>query len=193
MARLLGRNAVSINHFYILYLNLSDLVPTPPKCLGGSTLHSLRADEMDQLYDRLPSLGFDDRRELLSRLLFYKNGFTNCYAMKADGAITYLQWLVLPSENNVIEKNYQRKFLPLNAKEVMIENSFTFPDYRGRGLLGYGTWQLLNTAKELGYKRAVAYIRKDRIDPLNCFLRLGFMIKRIVREYKVLGRGWRSL
>jgi len=193
MTRLLGRNAASVNHYYILYVTLSDLPLTPPKCLGGSALQLLRPEEMGQLYTSLPSLAIDDRRELLSRLLFYKSGFRNCYAMKAGDAIAYLQWLVLPSENSVITKDYGRKFLPLNPKEVMIENSFTFPDYRGRGFLSFGTWQLLNTAKELGYKRAVAYIRKDRIDPLNCFLRLGFMIKRIVREYKVLGYGWRSL
>ncbi len=168
MARLLGRNAASINHLYILYLTLAELAPTPPKCLGGSRLQLLCADEIDQLYRSLPSLAIDDRRELLSRLLFYKSGFTNCYVMKADDALAYLQWLVLPSENRVIEKDYRRKFLPLNTKEVLIENSFTFPDYRGRGFLNF-------------------------IDPLNCFLRLGFVIKRIVREYKVLGYGWRSL
>src|SRR5437870_5187875 len=143
IARLLGRSAASINHLYILYLTLADLVPNPPKCLGGSGLQLVRADEVDQLYNSLPSLAIDDRRELLSRLLFYKSGFTNCYVMKADDAIVYLQWLVLPSENSVIEKDYRRKFLPLNAKEVLIENSFTFPDYRGRGFLNFGTWQLL--------------------------------------------------
>jgi len=51
----------------------------------------------------------------------------------------------------------------------------------------------LNKAKELGYRRAVTYIRKEKIDSLNHFLRMGFTIKRIVREIKLLGYTWRTL
>ena len=75
----------------------------------------------------------------------------------------------------------------------MLENSFTFPAYRGRGLMPVATWQLLNKARELGYRRAVTYIRKEKIDPLNLFLHMGFSIKRIVREHKLVGGAWRTL
>jgi len=44
----------------------------------------------------------------------------------------------------------------------MLENSFTFPAYRGRGLMPFAAWQLLNKARELGYRRAVTYIRKEK-------------------------------
>ncbi len=93
----------------------------------------------------------------------------------------------------IIQKHYRRRFLPLGSSEVMLENSFTFPAYRGRGLMPFATWQLLNKARELGYRRAVTYIRKEKIDPLNQFLRMGFSIKKIVREYKLLGYARRSL
>jgi hypothetical protein len=192
-ARLFGRNAASINHYYIVYVNLADLAPAPPKNLGASALQLVDPDEFYALYDRVASLAGDDRWELMSRLLFYKSGFQNCHTMKANGAIAYLQWLILPADNPLIEKSYKRKFLRLNSKEVMIENSFTFPEYRGRGFLPFGTWHLLNSAKELGYKRAVAYVRKDRIDALNQLIHVGFNIKRMVREYKFLGFSWRTL
>src|ERR1041384_1112999 len=174
LVRLFARNVLRINHYYVLYLTLADLPSSPPKCLGGLPPLLLGTDDLHELYERLPRLVGDDRLELMSRLSFYKSGFKNCYRMSSEGSIAYLQWLILPSENDVIKTRYKRKFLPLNAKEVLIENSFTFPEFRGRGFLPFGTWHLLATAKQMGYKRAVVYIRKDRIDPLNRFMHFGF-------------------
>ena len=192
-ARLFGRNLASVNHYFIIYLTLADLAGAPPKSIGAAVPQVIGPDEVRGLYGRVPSLAGEDRWELMSRLLFYQSGFRNCHTMKPDGAIAYLQWLILPEDNRVIARHYRTKFLPLNSKEVMIENSFTFPEYRGRGFLPFGTWHLLNSAKKLGYKRAVAYVRKDRIDALNQLLHLGFSIKRMVREFKVLSFTWRTL
>jgi len=193
LARLFARNAARINHYYLLFLNLSALASAAPRCLGGTEPKLLRAEEFEELYARLRSLESDDKRELMSRLLFYRSGFRNCYTIASDGATAFLEWIIFPAENEIIQKHYRTRFLPLESSEVMLENSFTFPAYRGRGLMPFATWQLLNKAKELGYRRAVTYIRKEKIDSLNHFLRMGFTIKRIVREIKLLGYTWRSL
>jgi len=193
LAKLFARNAVCISHYYVLFYNLSALPPEAPKCLGGTEPRLLGAEEFANLYTRLNSLDSDDKRELMSRLLFYRSGFWNCYTIPADGATAFLEWIIFPSENEIIQKHYRTRFLPLDAREVMLENSFTFPDYRGRGLMPFATWQLLSKAKELGYRRAVTYIRKEKIDSLNQFLHMGFSIKRIVREFKFMGWAWRTL
>ena len=193
LTKLVLRNAARLNHYYILGSDFGNLPKSPPKCNADGEAQLLRTEELPGLYNRLPSLGADDKRELMSRILFFKNGLRNCYTTRVDGEIANIHWLIFPSENDVIQSGYGSRFLPLSADEVMIENTFTFPAHRGHGLMPFSAWQLLNKAKALGYKRAVTYIRKDRIISLNHFLHLGFSIKRIVREYKILGFTRRAL
>ena len=142
---------------------------------------------MEGLYHRLAEQSFDDKRELLQRIHFYECGFKNCYAMDVDQSLAYLQWIIYPSENEVIRANYSRLLLPLRENEVAIESAFTFPSFRGRGLMGNATWQLLQLAKNQGYRRAVTYVRKESLNSLNVLMSVGFTVTKLVRECKILG------
>lgn len=188
-ARLLFSRLLSLNHFYIVGRSLATL-DAPPA--AGPTMSPVTTQDFDWIAERLPSFDAMDRRELLSRILFYQKGFTNCYAIRQGDDLAYLQWIVFPEENALIERNYSGIYYPLSAKQVMIENAFTFPRYRGRSLFQEGTRQLLEVAKTRGYNSAIAYIRKDRIDPLNLFAQMGFKIVKMVTEYKLLGRAWKT-
>lgn len=187
--RLLGSLFFSVNHYYILGINLVDLCEEQAQ----KPVALLQNGDVVTLQRHLPMLEMEDKRDLLSRIMFYGSGFTNCYAIKQGGDIAFIQWIIFPSENPVIAKTYSKKFLPLKPQQVMIENAFTFPRYRGKGYLFEGTTQLLHIARNLGYKWAICYIRKDRITSLNDFCRMGFRIRRLVTEIKVLGHVWRRL
>jgi hypothetical protein len=113
--------------------------------------------------------------------------------MRHGDDIAYIQWIIFPTENHLIIRNYSGRYYPLTAKQVMIENAFTFPRYRGRGYFLSGTMQLLELAKNSGHSSAICYIRKDRIVPLNEFTQMGFKIIKMVREYKLFGKVWRTL
>lgn len=191
--RLAVKNVAHVDHFYVLNCNLSALPAVPGKRLGGGEVRQLREDEVSELVDLLPALGPDDRREILIRLRFWADGFKNCYVLRVDGAIVYLQWLVYPSENNLIHEHYRQRFRPLGPKEVMVENAFTMPACRGWGLLPSITVELLKKANGQGFRQAVGYVRKDRIAVLNHFLQIGFKITRLIPEYRVLGRIWRGI
>jgi len=182
-----------VSHYYILRYPLRRLPPGPPAKLGGSGVELLQPDDLADLYRQLPSLRSEDRRELLSRILFFKSGFRNCYAIKVNASVAYIQWIIHPSENDLLLAHHKHRFLPLAPTEVMIENAFTSPAYRGRGFMPFGSWELLHTAREQGYSQAITYVRKDRIIALNSFLHSGFRISRLVREYKFLGTAWRNL
>ena len=132
-------------------------------------------------------------RSIVGRLHFHASGFSNCYVMTAGEEIAYLQWLILPADNDVIRSRFSTKFYPLGERQVMVENVFTFPKFRGRGLLPYGTLHLLQLARDKGFSSVICYIRKDNITSLNEFFRMGFKITKMVQEYKVLGRTWRTL
>ncbi|HHL34205.1 MAG TPA: hypothetical protein ENJ30_07565 [Desulfobulbaceae bacterium] len=135
-----------------------------------------------------------ERKEVVSRVLFYRSGFKNCYVAKTiENEIAYIQWLIYPSENSIIKKHFQKRFYLLEEFQVMIENAFTFPKFRGLGIMPVVTKELMKRARERGYKSAISYIRKDNIISLNEFMRLNFKITELLKEYKFLGVVKRNL
>lgn len=191
--RLLGSMLFSFNHYYILGINLLVPLKNPVAANPKMSPSLITGEDIAYIRNNLDSLEPEDRREILSRLFFYERGFVNCYVMRRGDDVAYIQWIVFPAENDLIARNYSRRYSPLTARQVMIENAFTFPRYRGRGYFLHGTVHLLELAKNSGYSSAVCYIRKDRITPLNEFTQIGFRIIRMVREYKLLGKAWRTL
>ena len=169
----------------------SGVGPQPPRKLGGGSVQLLEAEDLNRLPDQLGALDRPDRIELLARLAFFRDGFRHCYGLKVDGSVAYLQWIVYAGENDIIRKNHRDRWLPLRSNEVMIENAFTFPAYRGSGFLSFVSWHLLKMAKDQGYSRAVTYVRTDKLAALNSFVDLGFRIYKSVPEYKFLGNVWR--
>jgi hypothetical protein len=190
---LLSSRLFSLDHYYLLGKNLATPLECPPAVGIKTPLTKITEDDMLKIERSLNSFDPKDKREILARLFFYWNGFRNCFVVKNGEDIAYMQWLILPSENDVIKEKYPTKFSPLSANQVVIENAFTFPRYRGMGYLLYGTTGLLDLARSKGYKSAICYIRKDRVASLNEFTRMGFKIIRILSEYKVFGRAWRNL
>jgi ribosomal protein S18 acetylase RimI-like enzyme len=177
----------SVNHYYILQKKL-DSQAGEVKTRGKVSLRIVNDDDLQYIIKSISTLDSVSRKDVISRLLFYKSGFTNCYAaVTSEGEVAYLQWLIYPSENALIENKYSRIFSPLREDQVMIENAFTFPKFRGMGLLSYVTNALLNIAKEAGYKSVVTYIRKDKIASLNEVFKMGFKITKLITEYKFLG------
>jgi L-amino acid N-acyltransferase YncA len=145
------------------------------------------------LYKQLSAAGHDDQRELLARILFYRHGLQNCYVLREGDAIAYLQWIVYPSENDVLERKYRGHYLPLQNHQVMLENAFTLQPFRGRGFHPHATAELLNRARAEGYRVAVSYIKPRSISSLNNFISMGFKIHRLIREYRLVGRVWRAV
>ena len=191
--RLLLDTLFSMNQYYILGRSLAPPLEYSFARMPKGDISPLTENDITYLRRNISLLNEEDRRELLARLFFYESGFTNCYVMRNGTDIAYLQWIIFPSENRVISQKYSTKFNLLSDKQVMIENAFTFPNYRGRGYLPFGTQQLLELAKRNGYSSAICYIRTDRITSLNEFTKMGFKIVKMVDEYKLFGKAWRTL
>ncbi|MFC1782203.1 hypothetical protein ACFL02_01290 [Planctomycetota bacterium] len=191
--KLFSNYMFSSNNYYILKRKLSYMPSKVPKDIAPDAMVLLGDNDMETLKKQARLLEPDDRRELLSRILFYQSGFKNCYIIKIKNEIAYLQWLIYPSENRIIKQSYRRKFYLLGDKQVMIENAFTFPKYRRLGFLPFGTSQLVNKAAAQGYKSAICYVREERIIMLNEFSRMGFKITKMMKEYKMTGYVWRNL
>lgn len=192
-ARLLRSMMFSCNHYYFLGRNLLPPLNISPGSSTNGAVSPISAEDIDDIRGQLDSFEPQDRREIMSRLIFYGRGFRNCYVMRHGDDLAYIQWIIFPSENDLITRWYSRRYYTLATRQVMIENAFTFPRYRGRGYLQSGTLQLLELARNSGYGSAVCYIRKDRITPLNEFTRMGFKIIKLLGDYKLAGMAWRTL
>ncbi|HDZ03194.1 MAG TPA: hypothetical protein ENH52_17425 [Nitrospirae bacterium] len=185
--RLLTRRFLSQNHYFILKRRLVSL-NNEERLRSNFVIKKMDNNDLEDIIEKIKMLDPVDRQEVISRILFYNTGFRNCYIAKTqNGEIAYMQWLIYPSENSIIKEHYRNIFYLLNKSEVMIENSFTFAKFRGHGLMPFVTSKLLRIAKEEGYKFATGYIRKDRIIPLNEFIKMGFKITKMIKEYRFMG------
>jgi hypothetical protein len=188
-----AKNILFLDHYYILYLNLSSL-KTPTKSRFNYALRLAQKSEFEDLIENLPEFDLDARKEIISRIFFYQAGFKHCYFVRTtNGQLAYMQWLIYPDENEIIAKNFRSRFCPLKANQIMLENAFTFPKFRGLGLLPGVSAELLTMARNQGYKNAIVYIQKNQMASLNEFVRMNFKIRKIVREYKIFGITKRTL
>lgn len=183
----------SVHHFYVAKINLKKFNPdsSGKKAEGG--LQRVQPDDFLKMTEHLEPLSRSDRRELLSRMIFYNNGFHSCYCIKVHNEIACIQWLIEPEDNDIIRQYYRNQFYPLRSGQVIVDDLFTFPKYRGRGYLHLILSRLLCLAKDRGYTTAMTYIRKDKISILNDFLRTGFKLTTLLREIKIFGFAYRNL
>jgi hypothetical protein len=176
-----------IHHVLIMKMNLTTFRPRSFERIPAGELCLLTPDDIPKLLSAVPSLGEEDRKELMARIHFYNLGFSKLYGIKTEGQIAYVQWLITDEDNPVIRKHYQRLFFELKPGQALLENVFTFPQYRGRGYLRFGSEQLLVKARELGFQTVIAYIRIDKITTFNEFANMGFRFANLLRIIQVFG------
>ncbi|MDR3566732.1 MAG: hypothetical protein P4L43_01755 [Syntrophobacteraceae bacterium] len=193
MSRLLCDRLLSFNQVFILQTSLLSVSAPHPHRMQFS-LSRVEEGDWTEILRQAHCVDTESRREIFARAMFFKNGFKNCYALRSKtGLIAHIQWVVFPEENDLIGTHYRGHFMPLDRGEIMIENAFTFPRFRGLGLYAYGTRGLMDLGRQQEYKKASSYVRSEKVASLNELIRLGFSFKRVVREYKVLGFTRRAL
>jgi hypothetical protein len=52
---------------------------------------------------------------------------------------------------------------------------------------------LMKMAKEEGYRNVIGYVRKDRVGTINEMINIGFKLRKLIREYKILGKTNKAL
>ncbi len=191
--RLVLRNLLYVDHYYFLTLNLRSLELRLPRTFDVN-LTKITEQDIAEIRSGLSALDLDSRKELLVRLAFHEAGFKNGYIARTKaGELAHIQWLVYPDENDIIREHFSTRFYPVKDKHVMVENAFTYPKYRGLGLVQSVTYELLQKAKEKGARACVCYVLKSKIESINQFMTLGFKISEMLREVKFLRKAKRSL
>lgn len=181
-----------VDHFYHLTAPLSRL--RFPRLRGDLHFALATPEDFAEIERSIPALDPESRRNLVTRVLFYRRGFSGCYlARSACGELAAMQWLVRPSENALLQAFQPRTFYPLCEGEIMSENVFIYPKFRGLGTFPTLKHHVLTLARDEGFRTCHTYVRTDNLASLNGLLALGFQLQRLLTSYTVAGRSWRTL
>ncbi len=190
---LIRTNIWSQQLYFIIQLNFRDFIPYNLKRKPDGELAKLTREDIQSIIQDIKRIKGDERRELLGRIRFSFHNVPQGYCIKKDGSIRYIQWLIEPRHKEVLYRCYPKRMQKLNAKQVVLENAYTFPECRGMGYYYYVTSELLKKARQNGYKFAIGYVRADKIASFNTMLRMGFKITHVQQERKCLGLVRRSI
>ena len=113
--------------------------------------------------------------EILRRASFYGRGFDACYfAVTGSGDVCHLGWLLSARHNGLIRSEYPPGTDDLKNDEALVENIFTFPRYRGKGIMLSVLQQMEDQARAQGLRRMVAYVETTNTPSLTGFDRAGY-------------------
>jgi hypothetical protein len=112
-----------------------------------SALFNLRQNETSE----------KELREMLVRLSWLKASPSTLYVGTTfNNFPCCLCWLISANENSWLQK---KRLQPLKYSEVLLDNIWTHPDYRGKRLMGVITRALFEKARQQGAQQAISYIR----------------------------------
>jgi GNAT superfamily N-acetyltransferase len=181
-----------VDHFYCL----SGVIQRLRFPRLRSDIHVQEATEADfaEILRGLGRLDAASRKEVVTRLLFHRRNVPGCHVGRNEqGDIVSMQWLIRPQDGHALGRHARRLYYPLSKHEVMLENIFVFPSFRGMGVFATVNHGLLERARSEGFHACNTYVRKDNVESLNGFLDLGFRIRKLLTGYNVAGMSWRTL
>ncbi len=148
-------------------------------------------EDFAHMLRNLSGLDALSRREVVARALFFRRGFTSCYIGR-DGRddIVSMQWLIRPRDNALLERHYEKRRFLLGDDQVMVENVFIFPRFRGMGVFPTVNHKPITVAREEGFQVCKAYVNSDNLASLNSYASLGFRMEKLLLGYHVAGRTW---
>ena len=133
-----------------------------------------------------------DAFEIFRRISFFERGFDACYfALTDSGQVCHMAWLLSASHNDLIQSQYPSGMGRLSEGEVLLENIFTFPSYRSKGIMNSVTLNLADSARRQGFRRILAYVDTENKTSLRGFLRAGFYYFDGEKEKRRFFRIWR--
>ena len=122
------------------------------------------------------SLARRERRDRIMRLRMAEAEIQTCFvAEDQTGSPCFIQWLVLPDQNERLLEVFGGWYPPLDEGEAMIEFAYTIPSRRGEGIMVEATSRILSIAREHGVKRVVTFIPTVNSLSLAIHLRMGFV------------------
>jgi GNAT superfamily N-acetyltransferase len=158
--------------------------PPSPQAKIPLTVRPLRADERWLLSPKEGVDSPEDFYERTLRLRMFESGMRTCYgAFADDGGLAYVQWLIEPSQNDLVHDFFEGAFPPLKPDEVLLEGAYTFPSYRGQGVMAAAMAKVAGQGRDRGYASAWTFVGEHNTPSLKGCRKAGFAeeVRRVER------------
>jgi predicted GNAT family acetyltransferase len=173
---LLRRIGILTESFYLLEYTINETqVLSKMKKYDYSDVRELSLNDFKD--SNLFSL---DKVKLFEARIISKN--YSCFGIKCNNEIAYLTWISWKYMNYPIIFN---KIQKLNDNEVLLEDSFCNPDFRGKGYHSKMNLFRLKKIKEMGKARVLALVLKENTPALKVQRKSGFRIVKKISFFKI--------
>lgn len=182
-AKELLRRMYNKEFFYGLQFDLTkDFIVPDPKI--PITIKKLNKTDVPKILDlKEKGINYLELYERIKRLLFVKSDIPRCYVGITDqGVPCVMCWMIQYPDNDKIQSYFSGNILNLQPNEVLLEEIYTHPAFRGLNLMQYITFKLFEKASENGAQRAIAFLKSDNSASLKGSKRIGwqpYMIKKV--------------
>ncbi|HLV15619.1 MAG TPA: hypothetical protein VKY41_10590 [Xanthomarina sp.] len=103
------------------------------------------------------------------------NNFHTCYVGITNENIPCARvWLIDSSQNKTLKATWGDRFPQLRPDEVLLENVFTVPKYRGMGVIPAFLYDVAEKSKELGARYAITFGEIKNINTSRAYNYAGF-------------------
>lgn len=149
-----------------------------PKAKIPISVRQFQESDRSSLFsDDLSGLDRKERVEIRTRRAHYEAAIPTCYVAVDDsnGAPCYFQWLMGPNENLKIQAYFPQSWFPvLQADEALLENAYTPPAYRGKGIMSAAMAIIAERAALIGCRYVITFVEKDNVPSLRGCKNAGF-------------------
>ncbi len=120
-------------------------------------------------------------RSASARLL--ASDIRTCYVAVTDEDVPcYMQYLILASENDEVERFFEGIFPRLRKDEALLEAAFTLEEYRGLRIMPFVMDQLAEKARQEGARRLLTFVSSENIPALKGCKHAGFVPYLLVNQ-----------
>jgi GNAT superfamily N-acetyltransferase len=140
-------------------------------------VRKLKDSEIDWLLNfKCPGASAEDEYELLLIRKLLNSRIPGCHVAETEeGKIVFIQWLIPSTENKAIQSYFNASLPILWPNEAIIEVAFTFPEYRGLGIMPEAMSRIAEEAGTEGILRVVAFPEVHNVRTLKACKRAGFL------------------
>jgi RimJ/RimL family protein N-acetyltransferase len=125
----------------------------------------------------------DERLQFNRRVAFMRDGVrTGFVAVSEANEPGYIQWLIGSGDNAFIRSQFHGLFPTLAKNEALLEYAFTFPNFRGMGLMPRAMDLIARKGAEIGARYVITIVSEHNVPALKGCERAGFAPYMVIRD-----------
>jgi hypothetical protein len=133
------------------------------------------ADDLTTLDPRQPGISSEEMFWRLAQQRLLQSGLRTCYvAIGPDGKPCFMQWVILPSDNERLRATFGNLYPTLAPDEALLEGAFTPDTSRGLGVMSAAMAEIAGRAAQNGARWVITFVDESNVASVKGCLRAGF-------------------